>query len=302
MKARTATVRGAASRATAAARGKAKHRPKPRGLILDLLLAADPQPLPARDAVAACALFGISDNSARVALARLAADGLIEAAERGSYQLSARAHELADDVATWRSADKRVREWNGGFIAVHCGALGRSDRAALRARRRALDMLGFRELERGLYLRPDNIERDLDAVRRRLHQIGLEREASVFAAQDFGAARTAQIRALWDCRTLNTQYRRLRQELEDWMRAAPRLEPEDGAREGFLVGGQAIRHVIYDPLLPSPWVDVSARNAFMDTVRRVDHLGRALWQRMYRASTGEAGPFPLRPAARLEVA
>ena len=40
-------------------------KPKPRGLILDLLLAADPEPLSARDAVTACALFGISDNSAR---------------------------------------------------------------------------------------------------------------------------------------------------------------------------------------------------------------------------------------------
>ena len=90
-------------------------KPKPRGLILDLLLAADPQPLSSRDAVAACSLFGISENNARVALARLSSDGLIEAAERGSYQLSARAHELADDVATWRTAEQRVRGvllWN----------------------------------------------------------------------------------------------------------------------------------------------------------------------------------------------
>mgnify|MGYP000085448055 CR=1 FL=1 len=110
-------------------------------------------------------LFGISANNARVALARLSADGLIEAAERGSYALSARAHELADDVATWRTAEQRVRPWSGSWIAVHCGALGRSDRRAMRNRDRALGMLGFREFERGLYLRPDNIERDLDAVR-----------------------------------------------------------------------------------------------------------------------------------------
>jgi len=276
-------------------------KPKPRGLILDLLLAADPEPLSARDAVTACALFGISDNNARVALARLASEGLIEAAERGSYQLSARAHELSDDVATWRTAEQRVREWNGGYIGVHCGALGRSDRAALRARRRALDMLGFRELERGLYLRPDNIERDLDAVRRRLYQIGLERGASVFSANGFDAAREAQIRKLWDGKTLNTNYRKLRLQLEDWISTSAKLDPQAGAREVFTIGGRAIRHVVYDPLLPSPLVDVQARQDFVATVHKVDRLGRRLWQRMYEASTGSPGPFSTPPTAQVEL-
>jgi len=276
-------------------------KPKPRGLILDLLLAADPEPLSARDAVTACALFGISDNNARVALARLASDGLVEAAERGSYQLSARAHELADEVATWRTAEQRVRDWNGGYIGVHCGALGRSDRVALRARRRALDMLGFRELERGLYLRPDNIERDLDTVRRRLYQIGLERGASVFSAHGFEAAREARIRKLWDGKKLNANYRKLRLQLEDWMSTSDKLGPQQGAREVFLIGGSAIRHVVYDPLLPGPLVDVQARQDFIATVHKVDRLGRRLWQRMYEASTGQPGPFTARPPTQVEL-
>ena len=54
----------------------------------------------------------------RVALARLSAEGLIEAAERATYRLSATALELAGDVATWRTAEQRVRTWNGGYIAV----------------------------------------------------------------------------------------------------------------------------------------------------------------------------------------
>lgn len=277
-------------------------KPKPRGLILDLLLAADPEPLSARDAVTACALFDISDNNARVALARLSSEGLIEPAERGSYLLSARAHELADEVATWRTAEQRVRDWNGGYIGVHCGALPRSDRAALRARRRALDMLGFRELERGFYLRPDNIESDLDTVRRRLYQIGLERGASVFAVTGFEAAREARIRKLWDVKALNTTYRKLRAQLEEWMSTSAKLGPEAGAREVFLIGGRAIRHVVYDPLLPSPLVDVEARQAFVATVHRVDQLGRRLWQRMYEASSGMPGPFTTSSRTQAEAA
>lgn len=263
-------------------------KPKARHLILDLLLANTGEPMSARDAITACALFGISANNARVALARLAADGLIETAERGSYVLSARAHELADDVATWRTAEQRVRDWRGGYLAVYCGNLGRSDRKALRNRARALDMLGFRELERGLYVRPDNIERDLEAVRKRLYVLGLDRAASVFLISGLDALREARLRKLWDGRALNATYRRLQRELESWLGNWERLDPERGAREAFQIGGKAIRHVVFDPLLPDPLVDTQARHAFVDTVRRVDQVGRRIWQRMYEANAAES--------------
>lgn len=270
--------------------------PKARHLILDLLLASDGAPLSAREAIVACALFGISANNARVAIARLSSEGLIEPAERGSYGLSAQAHELADDVATWRTAEQRVRDWSGSYIAVHCGALGRSDRVALRNRRRAFDMLGFREMERGLWLRPDNIERDLDAVRQRLRTLGLEREASVFIAGAFDSAREARIAKLWNGKALSANYRKLRGELDTWLRAYEALDPDVAAREAFLLGGKAIRHIVYDPLLPAPLVDAEARHAFVDTVRRFDQVGRLIWQRLYETSATSLGALPSRLA------
>lgn len=259
-------------------------KPTARHLILDLLLATEGVPLSAREAIVACALFDISANNARVALARLVSDGLIEIAERGSYVLSARAHELADDVATWRTAEQRVRPWSGDYIAVHCGGLGRSNRAVLRGRRRALDMLGFREFERGLWLRPDNIERNIGAVRGRLRRLGLEAEASVFVASGFEPAQEARVRALWDGRALTANYRKLRERLERWLREHSSLAPDRAARDAFLLGGQAIRHVVYDPLLPDPLVDAEARHAFVDTVRRFDQVGKQIWQRLYDTS------------------
>ena len=47
--------------------------------------------------------------------------------------------------------------------------------------------------------------------------------------------------------------------------SAVAFSPEAGAREVFLIGGRAIRHVVYDPLLPSPFVDVQARHDFVET-------------------------------------
>jgi len=270
-------------------------KPKAKNLILDLLLARDGEALTAKECIAACALFGISANNVRVALARLSAEGLIEASERGSYVLSDSAHELADEVATWRSAEQRVREWRGGYLAVHCGSLGRSDRTALKKRERALKMLGFRELEYGLFVRPDNLADGVAQVRERLHKLGLPPQASVFEAAGFDAVRDAHIKKLWDGKKLNASYRKLTQQLEDWMARAGRLEPEAAARESFLLGGKAIREVVYVPLLPAPFVDTAARSAFVETVHRYDQFGKAIWRQSQHLDL-KNHPFKNHPA------
>lgn len=261
----------------------------PRSLILNLLLAQDGEPLSARDAVAACALFGISGNSVRVTLARLSAAGLIAAEGRGAYRLGPDAEGLAADVATWRHAEQRVCDWRGGWVAVHVGSLGRSDRVALRARDRALALLGLRELERGLFLRPDNLAGGVAAARERLCKLGLEREATVFLAQDFDAGHEQRARALWDGAALDRIYRETRQRLEAWLERADGLEPDVAARESFLLGNEAIRQLVFDPLLPAPLVDVTARREFATSVRRFDEAGRRIWQRLVSAR-GESAP------------
>jgi phenylacetic acid degradation operon negative regulatory protein len=250
-----------------------------RNLILNLLLGSGGEPLTARSAVASCALFGIRENSVRVTLVRLAAAGLVEAAGRGAYRLGPNAARLAADVATWRNAGQRVRDWDGGWIAVHAGPLGRSDRPALRVRDRALGLLGLRELDRGLYLRPDNLTGGVAAVRERLFRLGLEPEAAVFVARDFDTDREARARALWDGEALNRGYRETRRRLEDWLAQADTLETEVAARESFLFGNDAIRQLVFDPLLPAPLVDVDARSRFIETVVRFDAAGQSIWKR-----------------------
>lgn len=260
----------------------------PRSLILNLLLAAEGEPFSARDAVAACALFGISENSVRVTLVRLAAAGLLEAAGRGAYRLGPSAEGLAADVSTWRSAEQRVTAWKGGWVGVHVGSLGRSDRVALRSRDRALGLLGLRELDRGLFVRPDNLRGGVAAVRERLYKLGLELEAAIFRAEDFDAVREARARALWDGPALDSVYRDMRQRLDAWLEKSGELEADVAARESFRIGNEAIRQLVFDPLLPEPLVDVAARRAFADTVKCFDSAGRAIWARLGTAHRGEA--------------
>jgi phenylacetic acid degradation operon negative regulatory protein len=256
-------------------------RPNPRHLLLNLLTAADDQSLSARDAIAACALFGITENSVRVTLVRLAAAGLIEAAGRGSYRLGPNATGLAADVAGWRQAEQRLRDWNGDWVAVHVGNLGRSDRTALRVRDRALALLGLCELERGLYLRPDNLLGGVGAVRDRLYKLGLDSDAAVFRLADLDPARDARARGLWDGEALNRRYRDITQRLDAWLAKADALEPEAAARESYLLGNDAIRHMVFDPLLPEPLVDTAARRACADLVQHFDRAGHDIWRQLY---------------------
>jgi phenylacetic acid degradation operon negative regulatory protein len=255
--------------------------PTAKRLLLQLLVAAAGTPLPVRTAVLAGALFDLSENNVRVALVRLTAEGLIESAGRGAYRLAERAEDLAREVAAWRDAEARVCRWAGGYVVVHTGALGRTDKAALRQRSRALSLLGFAELERGLHVRPDNLQGGIDAVRQRLHALGLEGDAIVFRADAFDEKTEARVRRLWDGRALTSSYGRARQKLERWLAGSRDLELDVAARESFLLGGQAIRQIVFDPLLPPPLVDVEERRAFIDSMKTMDREGRRIWRRFF---------------------
>ena len=253
--------------------------PNPKHLILNLLMAAD-GPLTSREAVGACALFGIRENSVRVALVRLAAAGLVEAAGRGSYRLGPQAAPLADDVSRWRTLEQRACEWDGRWLVVSTGALGRSDRPALRARERALTMAGFRELEPTLYLRPDNLVGHAPVVRERLYKLGLDSSAPVFSAHDLDKGREQAARHLWDGPALTASYQATRQKLQRWMAHADQLDTDVAARECYLLGNEAIRQLVFDPLLPEPLVDVAERRAFNEAVQAYDRAGHVIWQKL----------------------
>lgn len=253
--------------------------PNPRQLVMNLLLASREEPLSARALMAACRLFGIRENSARVTLVRLGAAGLVAQTGRGSYQLGPAASGLAADIAQWRQAEQRLCAWQGGWIAVHTGSSNRSDRVALRQRERALALLGLRELDRGLQVRPDNLVGGIDAVRARLRALNLNDDAVVFVASHFDAAHEQRARALWDSKALTAQWRTTRKKLEYWRARADTLPWDVAARESFLLGNAAIRQLVFDPLLPEPLVDVRERQACFDAVREYDRIGREIWKR-----------------------
>lgn len=269
--------------------------PTPKSLILNLLLAAGGAPLSASDAVASAQLFGVRENSVRVALVRLNAAGLIESAGRGAYRLGPQAATVAADVSSWRLAESRVCEWSGSWLMVSTAALGRSDRSALRTRERALALAGFRALDEGLHVRPDNLIGHAQAARTRLQQLGLEPHAPVFVATDLAPELDQRARGLWSGARLNQAYTRTRVKLENWLAAADRLDLETAARESYLLGNEAIRQIVFDPMLPAPLVDVEARRAFVECVMGFDTAGHRIWQRLLPSLQQDTAPPPPSP-------
>ncbi len=268
-------------------------KPTAKKLILGLLLASDGRPLSVREAISACTLFSITENNVRVSLARMSAEGLIKSQGRGAYGLGPASRITASQAAQWHDAETLLCDWNGGYICVHSAALGRSDRKAMRQRERALEMLGLRELGRGLHLRPDNLVGGVDALRGRLLKLGLEAEAMVFRATQFDSDHMPDLENLWSVKALNAIYREEHRRLEDWMARCGELEADVAARESYLIGGAAIRQLVFDPWLPEPMIDAKARHAFVETVKRFDETGKAIWSRL----SENDHPMPMAEAA-----
>ncbi len=231
--------------------------------------------MPVRALVEAGALFGLEGNSVRVALARLLAAGRVERDERGRYRLAPGAAAVAAAVAGWRHLPERLHPWEGGWIGVAGRAAVRRGRAG--PGEQALGLLGFRELASGLAVRPDNLVGGVAGVRAGLASLGLPAERPVFALGELDPVSEARARELWDVPALLAGYRATRRAIERSEARLPRLSRERAMLESFRVGGEAIRLLARDPLLPAPIVPAREREALVGAMRRYDALGRACW-------------------------
>lgn len=257
----------------------------PQSLVLELLLAHGERPLSVGQLLAAAGLFGISANHVRVTLARLTAAHMVQAPRRGQYTLGEASRQLAFDVAQWRQARQRLRPWDGSFVAVYGGPAAGADKGIQQRHARALQLLGFAPWGAALHLRPNNLEPNLHALRQRLYTVGLHPDCRVFRTDDFADTDQAHLLQLWDGTALTHGYRHTSTQLAQWLQQAHSRDLAQAARESLVLGRAAIRQLIFDPLLPNPLVDETARNQFMDTALAFDTQGQAIWQQFLATAT-----------------
>ena len=244
--------------------------------MLDLLSTLRRGAMPVQALIESAALFGIAAGSVRVALTRALAEGLVERDERGRYRLGEASRAVQERVAAWRRLEARVRPWDGAWLAV-VTTRRPSSRAAQRRSERALRLLGFRELERGLALRPDNLTGGVASVREELAALGLQPGVLVCELRELDPISEARARALWDAKARAALYRRLGRSLAASARRLPALPEAEAMVESFRLGGEALRLLAHDPLLPEPIVASRERDALARAMRRYDALGRSSW-------------------------
>ncbi|HYC56818.1 MAG TPA: PaaX family transcriptional regulator [Candidatus Binatia bacterium] len=252
--------------------------PKPKSIILDLLSTLRGRSAPVRLFIAAGEMFGIDQNSTRVALARLCAGGLVERDERGAYRLGRAAEPVQSQVRSWRHTETRLTPWHGGWIAASFTEAPRGRER--RIQRRSMQFAGMRPLKPGLWIRPDNLVDGLAAMRPMLEQLGLR--ALVFRIDGLDPAAQERARGLWPVEEIRAGYRECIAELEASAARLPELPIAEAMAESFLIGGQAIRRIVLDPLLPEPILAAAERRALLAAMNQYDLAGRACWARFMR--------------------
>jgi phenylacetic acid degradation operon negative regulatory protein len=216
-----------------------------RSVVLSVLLGAHPAWANAAELVRLTGDFGIKETALRVALTRMVSAGdLIRSAD--GYRLSDRL--LARQRRQDDAMRPQLRPWRGYWTTLIVTSVGTDprNRAVLRT---TLHNRRFGELREGVWMRPDNIELDLDAdIRGRLR---------VMQTRDDSPTELAG--QLWD--------------LPSWARTGHRLLAEMSAATDvparFLVAAGIVRHLLTDPvlpaeLLPADWPGARLRLAYND--------------------------------------
>ncbi|WP_155763835.1 PaaX family transcriptional regulator C-terminal domain-containing protein [Mycobacterium asiaticum] len=216
-----------------------------RSVVLSVLLGAHPAWASAAELIRLTADFGIKETTLRVALTRMVGAGdLVRSAD--GYRLSDRllARQRRQDAAM----RPPTRAWHGSWHLVVVTSVGTDPRARAALRNHMHDKR-FGELREGVWMRPDNLDLDLDpdvAIRVRV----------LSARDDAPAALAGQ---LWD--------------LIEWVQVGHQLLAEfaesASVPERFTVAAAIVRHLLTDPilpdeLLPADWPGARLRAAYHD--------------------------------------
>lgn len=216
-----------------------------RSVVLSVLLGAHPAWASASELIRLTADFGIKETALRVALTRMVSAGDLIRSDDG-YRLSDRL--LARQRRQDDAMRPRTRDWHGSWHVLIVTSVG-TDARTRAALRTTMYHERFGELREGVWMRPDNLDPELEPE--------MQQRLRLLNARDDTPAELAG--QLWD--------------LPEWADTGHRLLAEmAGAPDipgRFLVAAAIVRHLLTDPmlpaeLLPAEWPGTGLRSAYHD--------------------------------------
>jgi phenylacetic acid degradation operon negative regulatory protein len=221
-----------------------------RSVVLSVLLGAHPAWASASELIRLTADFGIKESTLRVALTRMVSAGdLIRSAD--GYRLSDRL--LARQRRQDEAMRPRVKAWRGDWVVLIVTSVG-TDARSRAALRTTMHHKRFGELREGVWIRPDNLDLELD------HEVTAR--VRVLKARDDEPAELAG--QLWDlCGWADTGRRLL-----DEMVTATDVPGR------FVVAAAMVRHLLTDPMLPAEllpvdWPGAALRASYHDFAKEL---------------------------------
>jgi len=219
-----------------------------RSVVLSVLLGIHPARATASELIRMTADFGIKETALRVALTRMVGAGdLIRSAD--GYRLSDRL--LARQRRQDDAMRPRTRPWRGDWLMLIVTSVG-DDARTRAALRTAMHDKRFGELREGVWMRPDNLDVQLDPE--------VDARVRILKARDDTPAELAG--ELWNLPVWSDTGRRLLDEM-----AQKGGGPDVPGR--FVVAAAMVRHLLTDPvlpaeLLPADWPGARLRDAYHD--------------------------------------
>jgi phenylacetic acid degradation operon negative regulatory protein len=254
-----------------------------RELVIDFLSNRYPREMFVQEIAGVGSALGFTEQSLRMALTRLVEQAVAANTGRGLYRLSPSGEAMRDEVRKWRHLGELARQWSGGWIGVFDAGVPRSDRAALRRHERAMRLRGFRELQAGLWIRPDNLRDSVPELREHLRALGLHPGALVAGLHDLDDDARAKATSLWDTDSMLATYRALTDEMIVSRSKLERIPLDTAAAESMVLGRDVIRHINLDPVLPEELMPQRALATLVRTMTEYDQQARQIWRRFMRA-------------------
>jgi phenylacetic acid degradation operon negative regulatory protein len=224
---------------------KSLARMTARSVVLSVMLGVHPAWASVAELIRLTGDFDIKEATLRVALTRMVGAGdLVRSAD--GYRLSDRL--LARQRRQDDAMRPQLRPWRGSWTTLIVTSVG-TDARTRATLRTTLQHKRFGELREGVWMRPDNLELELDSEVR-------DRVRIVQAHDDNPAELAGQ---LWDL----PSWAHTGQQLLDDMAGAADVP------ERFVTAAAVMRHILTDPvlpeeLLPEDWPGMRLRAAYND--------------------------------------
>ncbi|HAA59085.1 MAG TPA: hypothetical protein DCE42_30300 [Myxococcales bacterium] len=257
---------------------KIHAKPSPKRVIFQLMLVYPETNVPVKFLIHGAGILGISENNLRVSLARLKSEKMVQTHRRGEYKLGTFGHSIKEEFSSWQHREDKIHEeWDKSWLGVHQHSTLRSNRKASKKAAEAFFTLGLEYLEPNLALRPNNVKNCVEIARKKLTELELDQHMFAFRITDLSHKIEQKARKLWDNHNYTQTYESLILEMKESTARLDDLAVEVAARETFELGSKVIRCLIYDPLLPYPFVDTDKRIALAETMKEYYEKGKSYW-------------------------